>query len=86
MGKAEEYTLEIRKMDRGDLIKLWEEHVEKDFDENFWKTGKNLEYVVIRAFEMINENDENLIDYMKKNLPTLKEMDIIKEMQAFLNE
>lgn len=52
MGKAEEYELEIKKMNSYALNKLWEEHAETDFDESFWKKGKVLEYEVLRAFEL----------------------------------
>lgn len=52
MEKAEEYELEIRKMDRFTLYQLWKDHTEKKFDESFWKKGKVLEYVVLRAFEL----------------------------------
>jgi hypothetical protein len=52
MGKAEEYEQEIRKMGGQDLIHLWEDHGKDGFDDSFWKDGKVLEYVVLRAFEL----------------------------------
>jgi len=52
MGKAEEYIIEISKMERHDLLKLWENHYKDDFDYSFWKKGKVLEYVVLRAFDI----------------------------------
>lgn len=55
MDKADEYQIEIRNMDSQSLIKLWEEHIEEGFDESFWKKGKVLEYVVLRAFELEKE-------------------------------
>lgn len=55
MDKAEEYVFEIRKMGRQDLIKLWEDHSQEGFDDSFWKKGKVLEYVALRAFEIERE-------------------------------
>ena len=52
MEKAEEYEQEIKKMDSNALLNLWKEHAETEFDESFWKKGKVLEYVVLRAFEI----------------------------------
>ena len=52
MEKAEEYEQEIKKMDIYALLDLWKEHAETEFDESFWKKGKVLEYVVLRAFEI----------------------------------
>lgn len=52
MGKADEYVLAIRKMGRYDLIRLWKDHSKDEFDDSFWKKGKVLEYVALRAFEI----------------------------------
>ncbi len=52
MEKAEEYEQKIKKMDSYALLNLWKEHAETEFDESFWKKGKVLEYVVLRAFEI----------------------------------
>lgn len=59
MEKAKECEKEVLKMDSCDLKKNWEEHAETDFDESFWKKGKVLEYVVLRAFEIETEKYEN---------------------------
>lgn len=55
MGKAEEYIIEISKMGRSDLLNLWVDHYKDDFDDSFWKRGKVLEYVVLRAFDIEKE-------------------------------
>lgn len=53
MSKAEEYEQEIRKRkSHSSLLKLWEDHKKNGFDDSFWKKGKVLEYVVLRAFEL----------------------------------
>ena len=52
MSKSEEYELKIGRMHYSGLRKLWEDHNKDGFDESFWKKGKVLEYVVLRAFEL----------------------------------
>lgn len=54
--KANRYERAIlQKKDSLSLLKLWEEHAEKEFDIEFWKKGKLLEYLVLRAFELERE-------------------------------
>lgn len=53
MAKSLEYESEIqKKQSHHQLLELWEAHKKDDFDEAFWKKGKVLEYVVLRAFEI----------------------------------
>lgn len=39
MGKAEEYIIKVSKMERNDLLELWEDHYKDDFDCSFWNKG-----------------------------------------------
>lgn len=48
MASAEEYEQKIKQMDFKDLRHLWNDRVNNDF----WKSGKALEYIIIRAFEL----------------------------------
>ena len=52
MATSTEYEDEIKGMGQTQLQELWAKHAEGTFDKDFWKSGKLLEYVVLRAFEL----------------------------------
>lgn len=47
-----EYEENIRGLDKEQLQMLWTRHAQGTFDKDFWKSGKLLEYFVLRAFEI----------------------------------
>lgn len=50
MATEEDYRRKIKRLDRPGLLKLW--HRVKDNDAPAWASGKALEYVVLRGFEI----------------------------------
>lgn len=50
MATSEEYESRIHTCDWDDLIKLWQQIVARDTPD--WDTGKALEYLIIRAFQL----------------------------------
>lgn len=58
MSTASELEAKIRKCQHNDLQKLWSDHVQDNFDYEFWAQGKLLEYVVLRGFELEIESEK----------------------------
>lgn len=52
MATAKEYEEKIKKMYHGGLVRLWDDFLKKTYDKSFWKSGKLLEYIVLRGFEL----------------------------------
>lgn len=55
MAAEDKYIKEISKYNQHGLFKLWKEHLDNSLDatqNEFWRDGKLMEYVVLRAFEL----------------------------------
>lgn len=52
MATAKEYEQKIKDYHHEGLITLWDDYLKKSYDKTFWKSGKLLEYIVLRGFEI----------------------------------
>ena len=55
MAEEDKYIKEIGRYNQSGLCRLWRKHLDDKLDasqKTFWKDGKLMEYVVLRAFEL----------------------------------
>lgn len=55
MAEEDKYIKEISRYNQPGLFRLWKKHINNNLDatqKEFWKEGKLMEYVVLKAFEL----------------------------------
>lgn len=52
MATAKEYEEKIKGFCHEGLVRLWDDYQKKTYDKSFWKSGKLLEYIILRGFEL----------------------------------